>query len=44
MTDAATVNEVMKEYFVQPYPARTSIAVVGLPKGALVEIDAVMVR
>lgn len=39
----ATVNEVMAEYFQQPYPARAAIGVAALPKGAEVEMDAVMV-
>ena len=39
----ATVNAVMAEYFQMPYPARSTIEVSGLPKGAQVEIDAVMV-
>ncbi len=39
----AAVNAVMSEYFKQPYPARSTIEVSGLPKGAQVEIDAVMV-
>jgi reactive intermediate/imine deaminase len=42
MTHLPVVNEVMAGYFTPPYPARTSIAVVALPKGALVEIDAFM--
>jgi enamine deaminase RidA (YjgF/YER057c/UK114 family) len=33
----------MGEYFQQPYPARSTIEVSGLPKGAHVEVDAVMV-
>lgn len=37
------VNEIMADYFTEPYPARTSFVVVALPKGALVEIDAIMV-
>jgi reactive intermediate/imine deaminase len=37
------VNEVMAAYFAQPYPARAAIGVSALPRGALVEIDAVMV-
>lgn len=37
------VNEVMTNYFKQPYPARTSIGVVALPKGAAIEVDAVIV-
>lgn len=38
----ATVNEVMAEYFVQPYPARAAIGVASLPRDAGVEMDAVM--
>ena len=37
-----TVNEVMAEYFRQPYPARAAIGVASLPKGAQVEMDAVL--
>ena len=36
------VNEVMASYFQQPYPARAAIGVASLPKGAAVEMDAVM--
>jgi reactive intermediate/imine deaminase len=46
LTDLAnfpTVNEIMAEYFSQPYPARAAIGVASLPKGAAVEMDAVMV-
>jgi reactive intermediate/imine deaminase len=38
-----TVNEIMGKYFQQPYPARAAIGVAALPKGAEVEMDAVMV-
>ncbi len=38
----AKVNEVMATYFREPYPARAAIGVASLPRGALVEIDAVM--
>ena len=38
-----TVNEIMAEYFSQPYPARAAIGVAALPKGANVEMDAVLV-
>jgi reactive intermediate/imine deaminase len=38
----AMVNEVMAEYFSEPYPARAAIGVASLPKGAGVEMDAVM--
>ena len=37
------VNEIMNEYFEQPYPARAVVGVASLPKDAEVEIDAVMV-
>lgn len=37
------INEVMADYFDQPYPARAAIGVASLPKGAGVEMDAVMV-
>ncbi len=37
------VNEVMAEYFKQPYPARAAIGVAALPKGAEVEMDAILV-
>jgi enamine deaminase RidA (YjgF/YER057c/UK114 family) len=36
------VNEVMAEYFVEPYPARAAVGVASLPKGVAVEMDAVM--
>lgn len=39
----ATVNAVMAEYFQAPYPARSTIQVSALPKGAEVEVDAVLV-
>ncbi|MFG1496970.1 RidA family protein [Saccharospirillum sp. HFRX-1] len=38
----ATVNDIMTEYFVQPYPARAAIGVAELPKGANVEMDGVL--
>jgi len=37
------VNEVMARYFSQPYPARAAIGVAQLPKGAEVEMDAILV-
>ena len=37
------VNEVMAEYFTQPYPARAAVGVAELPKGAQVEMDAILV-
>jgi reactive intermediate/imine deaminase len=39
----ALVNEVMAEYFKEPYPARAAIGVAALPRGAAVEVDAVLV-
>ena len=38
----ALVNEIMASYFQQPYPARAAVGVAALPKGAQVEMDAVM--
>lgn len=38
----AKVNEIMAFYFTQPYPARAAIGVAALPRGALVEADAVI--
>jgi reactive intermediate/imine deaminase len=46
LTDLAhfgKVNEAMSAYFKQPYPARAAIGVASLPRGALVEADAVLV-
>lgn len=39
----ALVNEIMAQYFTQPYPARAAVGVASLPRGALVEADGVMV-
>jgi reactive intermediate/imine deaminase len=38
-----TVNKVMADYFTQPYPARAAVGVATLPRGAAVEVDAVLV-
>lgn len=46
LTDLAhfpVVNELMAETFAEPYPARAAIGVAALPKGAAVEMDAIMV-
>ncbi|MCQ4164747.1 RidA family protein [Tahibacter harae] len=40
----AAVNAVMAEYFREPYPARSTIGVASLPRGAQVEVDLVLVR
>jgi reactive intermediate/imine deaminase len=42
LADFPVVNQVMAEYFQQPYPARAAIGVAALPKGAAVEMDAIM--
>jgi len=42
LTYFGTVNEIMAEYFQQPYPARAAIGVASLPKDVPVEMDAVM--
>jgi len=39
----ALVNDVMAQYFSEPYPARAAIGVAALPRGASVEADAVLV-
>jgi reactive intermediate/imine deaminase len=39
----AQVNAVMQEYFEAPYPARSTIGVASLPRGAQVEVDAILV-
>ena len=41
--DFAAVNEVMAGYFTAPLPARSTIQVAGLPRGARVEVDAILV-
>lgn len=43
LTHFPKVNEIMAEYFVQPYPARAAIGVASLPRGSRVEADAVLV-
>jgi reactive intermediate/imine deaminase len=45
MTDLghfAQVNETMAEYFTEPYPARATVEVAGLPLGAEIEVEAVL--
>lgn len=42
MTHFPQVNAVMAEYFSQPYPARAAVGVAALPRGAMVEIDAIL--
>ena len=46
MTDLShfqLVNQIMGEYFAQPYPARAALGVASLPKGALVEMDGIVI-
>ncbi len=43
LNDFAKVNEVMADYFAEPYPARAAIGVAQLPKGVPVEVEGVMV-
>lgn len=46
MTDLgqfATVNEIMAQHFTAPYPARATVGVAALPRGAVVEADAILV-
>ena len=42
LANFAKVNEVMATYFKEPYPARAAVGVASLPRGAGVEVDAVM--
>ena len=39
----AVVNGIMQEYFNEPYPARVTIAAAGLPRGAAIEVDCILV-
>ena len=41
MADFTAVNKIYADYFKQPYPARSTVAVKTLPKGGLVEIEAI---
>ena len=46
MTDLShfqLVNQIMGEYFAQPYPARAALGVASLPKGSLVEMDGIVI-
>lgn len=42
LVNFALVNNIMGEYFTQPYPARAAVGVASLPRGAMVEADGVM--
>ena len=43
LADFQKVNETMARYFKEPYPARAAVGVAQLPRGALVEADAILV-
>lgn len=43
LTHFTLVNEIMADYFQPPYPARAAVGVAALPKGAAVEMDAILV-
>jgi reactive intermediate/imine deaminase len=43
LSNFAKVNEIMAKYFQEPYPARAALGVASLPRGAEVEMDAVLV-
>jgi 2-iminobutanoate/2-iminopropanoate deaminase len=43
LSNFAKVNEIMQARFAQPYPARSTVGVASLPRGALFEVEAVMV-
>ncbi|WP_396587980.1 RidA family protein [Bermanella sp. R86510] len=42
LSNFTTVNDIMKEYFKEPYPARAAIGVASLPKNAEVEMDGIL--
>jgi len=42
LDDFADINEVMSDYMSEPYPARAAIQVAALPRGAMIEIDAIL--
>lgn len=44
MQHFAEFNQIMAEYFIEPYPARAAVQVAGLPRGGVVEAEAVMVK
>ncbi|HWA13859.1 MAG TPA: RidA family protein [Burkholderiales bacterium] len=44
LANFAKLNEIMAQYVGQPYPARSAVGVSQLPRGALVEIEAILVR
>ena len=43
LSEFARVNEIMQQYFAQPFPARSTVGVASLPRNAVFEVEAVMV-
>ena len=41
LNDFATVNQIMTQYIAEPFPARSTVEVAGLPKGAKFEVEAI---
>ena len=44
MGDFFRFNQIMSEYFSEPYPARAAVQVIALPKGGLVEAEGILIR
>ena len=44
LSNFARFNEIMREYFTEPYPARAAVQVSALPKGGVVEAEAILFR
>lgn len=44
LADFAAVNQIMRNYFDTPYPARATVGVVALPRGARIEVEAVIAK
>jgi len=44
MADFSRFNQIMGEYFTEPYPARAAVQVAGLPKGGVVEAEAILAK
>jgi len=42
LTNFSIINDMMQKYFSPPYPARATVGVAALPRGAMVEIDAIL--
>jgi len=43
LSEFGRVNEIMQQYFAQPFPARSTVGVASLPRNAVFEVEAVMV-